>query len=149
LHCKGGFLISHEERAFEARLADLGPAIEFVESACASHGVARPDALRLAFIVEELFTNTVMHGHGGDSEAPVALALRFEPAAVSLDYADSAPAYNPMDHFHGEPSGMATTLTMRPVGGLGAYLVGQLIETSHYRREGERNLLHLRLPLGG
>lgn len=142
-------MISHEVRAFEARLADLGPAIEFVESACAVHGVARPDALRMAFIVEELFTNTVLHGHGGDCSAVVTLGLGFEPGAALLDYADSAPAYNPLDHFHGEPSGIATTLTMRPVGGLGAYLVGQLIETSRYAREGERNVLHLRLPLEG
>ena len=142
-------MISHEERAFEARLADIGPAIEFVESACAAHGVARPDALRIAFIVEELFTNTVMHGHGGDCPAPVTLGLGFEAGAASLDYADSAPAYNPLDHFHGEPSGIATTLSMRPVGGLGAYLVGQLIETGRYSREGGRNILHLRLPLRG
>lgn len=142
-------MTTHEERAFEARLAHLGPAIEFVETACAAHGVARPDALRLAFIVEELFTNTVMHGHGGDCPAPVTLGLGFDADVVSLDYADSAPAYNPLDHFHGEPSGIATTLTMRPVGGLGAYLVGQLIETGRYSREGERNILHLRLPQEG
>jgi anti-sigma regulatory factor (Ser/Thr protein kinase) len=108
-------LISHEERAFEARLADIGPAIEFVESACAAHGVARPDALRIAFIVEELFTNTVMHGHGGDCPAPVTLGLGFEAGAVSLDYADSAPAYNPLDHFHGGPSGIAKRHCARSV----------------------------------
>lgn len=142
-------MTSSDQRCFEARLAELGPAIEFVESACAAHGVPRRDALRLAFIIEELFTNTVMHGHGGDCAAPVDLALGFEPGVVVLDYSDSAPAYNPLDHFHGEPSGIATTVSMRPVGGLGAYLVGQLIETGRYRREGERNLLHLRLPTEG
>ncbi len=142
-------MITHEQRAFEARLAELAPAIEFVESACAAHGVPRADALRLAFIVEELFTNTVMHGHGGDCAAPVALVLGFEGGAISLDYVDSAPAYNPLDHFHGEPSGIATTLTLRPVGGLGAYLIGRLIETSRYSRDAGRNLLHLRLPIEG
>jgi serine/threonine-protein kinase RsbW len=142
-------LNSVDERAFEARLANLGEAISFVEATCAARGVGRQDALRLAFIVEELFTNTVTHGHGGDCAALVTLGLAFEAGMMILDYADCAPEHNPLDHFHGDSSGLATTLTMRPVGGLGTYLIGRLIETGRYSREAGRNLLHLSLPLEG
>ncbi len=142
-------MTSTDRRSFAARMAELGPALEFVETACAARGVARRDALRLAFILEELFTNTVTHGHGGDCAAPVSLALGFEADAVVLDYRDSAPAYNPLDRFHREPAGMDAPLSARQAGGLGVYLVGRLVETGCYRRAGGRNLLRLRLPLEG
>ena len=136
-----------ERRGFEARLAALAPALGFVEEFCARQGVDRMVALRMAFIVEELFTNTVNHGHGGDCDAPVEVGLAFTADALLLFYEDTAPAYNPLTNFHGEPAGLATTLQMRPVGGLGAYAIGQLIETARYEHRDGRNRLRLSLPI--
>ena len=55
----------------EARMASLPRATAFIEAFCAKHAIDPQDALRLLLLVEELFTNTVMHGHGGGSAAPV------------------------------------------------------------------------------
>ena len=130
-------------------MASLGDAIAFVEGAGAALGIARQDVLRLAFIVEELFTNTVTHGHGGDTSLPVTLTLALGDGCALLTYADSAPPHNPLDGLHAEPATLASTLQMRPVGGLGTYLVGQLIETGRYSHQGGRNVLNLSLPLAG
>ncbi len=127
----------------------LGDAIALVESFCAEHGIGRPDALRLAFIVEELFTNTVTHGHGADCAEPISLCLLREKATVGLTYADTAPAHNPLQNFDSDAASLISSLQLRPVGGLGTYLIGQLIETGRYRREGGRNILELHLPLEG
>lgn len=130
-------------------MASLSGAVAFAESFCAARSVRQRDALRLAFIVEELFTNTVTHGHGGDSGASVTVGLALNGGEVVLAYTDCAPAHNPLDHFQGDPGTLATTLSMRPVGGLGTYLIGHLIETGRYRREDGRNILELTLPLDG
>ena len=127
----------------------LGDAIARVESFCAGHGIGRQDALRLAFIVEELFTNTVTHGHGADCAEPITFGLAREGAAVALTYMDTAPAHNPLQSFDSDPASLVSSLQMRPVGGLGTYLIGQLIETGRYRREDGRNVLELHLPLEG
>lgn len=142
-------MIVSESHTFEARMKSLGDALAFVEDYCERAGVARADALRLAFIVEELFTNTVSHGYGGDCHSPVQVGLARRDDSVLLEYADAAPAHNPLDSFRGEPGGLATTLSMRPVGGLGVYLIGRLIETGRYVREGGMNRLVLALPLDG
>lgn len=139
---------SPDERSFEARLPCLGDVVAFVESACAGHSIDRQAALRLAFVAEELFTNTVLHGHGGDCASAVTLALTFPAGAIVLDYADSAPPYNPLEHCHSGPPAHAPDVTLRPVGGLGVYAIGQLVEAGSYRRQDGRNLLHLRLPRG-
>jgi anti-sigma regulatory factor (Ser/Thr protein kinase) len=141
--------MAREERTFRARMADLGPAIAFVESASAAAGVGRSDALRLAFVVEELFTNTVMHGHGADCDAPVTITLDFALGSVALDYIDSAPAYDPRERLAHEPGALDATVSQRPVGGLGTYLIGRLVETARYAREDGRNRLSVALPLEG
>jgi serine/threonine-protein kinase RsbW len=141
-------MIASESRTYEARMKSLGDALAFVEDYCERAEVARADALRLAFIVEELFTNTVNHGYGGDCHSPVRVGLARREDAILLEYADAAAAHNPLDSFRGEPGGLATTLSMRPVGGLGVYLIGRLIETARYARDGDMNRLELALPLG-
>jgi anti-sigma regulatory factor (Ser/Thr protein kinase) len=58
-------------------------------------GVSDEDSRRLQLIAEELFTNTVAHGFGHDSEAPVRLELERHASGITLRYSDSAPAYDP------------------------------------------------------
>ena len=55
-----------ERRVFEARFGMLPATAAFVAGFCARHGIARNDALRLTLIVEELFTNSMAHGYGGE-----------------------------------------------------------------------------------
>jgi anti-sigma regulatory factor (Ser/Thr protein kinase) len=134
-------------QSFEARMDALASALAFVEEACAAEGMGRPDVLRMVFIVEELFTNTVTHGHGGDCALPIDVALTVDDGQARLSYADSAPAHDPLAGIKGAPGTLATSISLRPVGGLGAYLVGHLIESARYRREDGRNVLELFLPL--
>ena len=42
---------------------------QFIADICAANGVPRKACLRLTLLVEELFTNTVVHGHGADTES--------------------------------------------------------------------------------
>jgi len=77
-----------EQQVFEARMGSLPLAVAFVEAFCAVHGVAQPDALRLILIIEELFTNTVVHGHGGDHQSPVRIEVAIGPTRMALRYED-------------------------------------------------------------
>ena len=63
---------------------------QFIANMCAASGVPRKACLRLTLLVEELFTNTVVHGHGADSEAPVYLAFEIRPGWIALTYEDTA-----------------------------------------------------------
>ena len=60
---------------FLARLDQLRPMQRFLEGFCAESGLARAAYLRLNLVLEELFTNTVRHGHRGDCDAPVWIAV--------------------------------------------------------------------------
>jgi anti-sigma regulatory factor (Ser/Thr protein kinase) len=138
-----------EHRVFQARLAILAQTGAFVEAFCRRHSVARADALRLTLIVEELFSNTVAHGHGGDCDAEIGLTLTAADGEVSLLYEDAAPPFDPLAAPLPASEGHAADATERPVGGLGVLLVRKLVRDARYAYENGRNRLWLALARAG
>ena len=116
-----------EHRLFPARLAMLPEAAAFTQAFCTRHGVVHDDAMRLTLIVEELFTNTVEHGYRGESDVPIRIELTLTGGGVSVVYEDEAPRYDPLARLADASAGVRRPVDSRPVGGLGVYLVSQLV----------------------
>jgi anti-sigma regulatory factor (Ser/Thr protein kinase) len=128
---------------FPARLEALKGARAFLESFCAQAGVERQPCLRLNLVVEELFLNTVKHGHRGGSDSPIWITLSSEAGAIRMIYEDHAPPFNPF---------AATTREMlealahaRREGGLGVLLAHALVAQSEYAYVFGRNRIRLAL----
>ena len=130
---------------FVAKLDRLRALREFLESFCNEAAVAQDHCLRLNLVLEELFTNTVRHGHRGDSDAPVWVTLRASPGSLTLTYEDSAPPFNP----YGTPPDAPpdTTVKMRKIGGLGVLLTRRLASSREYAYLYGRNRIRLALSL--
>ncbi len=128
---------------FLARLDQLRPLQRFLEAYCVELGLPRAAYLRLNLVVEELFTNTVKHGHGGDCDAPVWIAVSRGGDTLSVIYEDKAPPFNPYAHLT-EPV-VDTTVSMRKIGGLGVLLTKQLAASRDYAYLFGRNRIRLTL----
>ena len=103
-------------------------------------------SMRLRLVVEELFVNTVTHGHGGDSDAPVDISIRLAGDRVVLTYVDVGP---PFDPFSETPTpAVDAGLDDRRVGGLGVFLVTRFASRYEYARAGEANRVTVELPAG-
>jgi anti-sigma regulatory factor (Ser/Thr protein kinase) len=128
---------------FLARMDRLRALRDFLESFCSEASVARDQCLRLNLILEELFTNTVRHGHRGDSDAPVWITLTTQSGSVGLTYEDTAPPFNP----YGTPPDAPpdTTVKMRKIGGLGVLLTRKLASSREYAYLYGRNRIRLGL----
>jgi serine/threonine-protein kinase RsbW len=140
---------SNEQRSFVARMTMLAETVAFVEDFCARYGVGQGDRLRLTLIVEELFTNTVVHGHGGGADSAICIELSIDDDDVTVFYEDSAPAYDVLATIAaGAPADVAASIDSRAVGGLGVFLVGQLIRTARYAYDDGKNRVWLTMPYG-
>lgn len=137
---------SLEQAVFPARFAALRDTAAFVARFCAGNGIGREDALRLTLFIEELFTNTVQHGHGGDSDAPIRVALEFCDDRVRMLYEDTAPRYDPIEAWDDGESALDAPPEARPVGGLGLTLLRALALEARYAHEEGVNRLWLTLP---
>jgi serine/threonine-protein kinase RsbW len=125
----------------QARMDGLVQVSTFVAAFCTANQVSGADGLRLTLVVEELFTNTVIHGHGGDSDAPVQLSLHAEPTRLVLTYEDTAPAFDPLAFL--AQAGIQTDddVAAGAMSCLGLRLVVNIASKVGYRREDGRNRL--------
>ena len=130
-------------RVFPARLR----AFEQIKALIDEFGVAaelgREDRHKLTLIVEELFTNTVNHGHRGGSDAPVSITFEKDNGDVQLIYEDSAPQFDPFATSN--RADIDSTVTDRRVGGLGIFITIGLTEKVAYSYVAGRNRISLRL----
>lgn len=138
---------TREQMQFPARLTMLHETAAFAQAFCARHGIVHDDAMRLTMIIEELFTNSVQHGYRGESDAPIRIALSVEIGGIGVLYEDSAPRYDPLAGLSSTPANLARPVESRPIGGLGVYLVAQLVERSSYAYEEGCNRLRLTMLL--
>jgi anti-sigma regulatory factor (Ser/Thr protein kinase) len=106
-----------------ARPASLPALLDFVRAFGRERGLPPASVHRLIVILEELFLNTVHHGHGGGSDAPVTVELTATAAELHCSYADHAPLFVPPA---GLPSHIGSPAEARPVGGLGVAMVRSL-----------------------
>lgn len=77
-----------------ARLDALPGLMAKVEHLAAGIHLQNDDALRLQMIVEELFVNTITHGHGGNSTHTVQVSLIRHDDGITLRYIDQAPPFD-------------------------------------------------------
>ena len=128
---------------FHSRLAELRQVGAYLEAFCAECGIGREHCLRLNLVLEELFVNTILHGHRGDCDAPVWVSLAADPATVRVTYEDTAPPFNPYAQL--PEKSPDTTLEMRQIGGLGVLLTRELAATRDYAYLFGRNRIRLAL----
>ncbi|MEO8386558.1 MAG: ATP-binding protein, partial [Betaproteobacteria bacterium] len=84
------------EAMFPARLGAWSSARAFMERFCANASINRVPSLRLNLILEELFTNTINHGHRGDCDSHIWIGLASGPSETFVVYTDEAPPFNPL-----------------------------------------------------
>ena len=134
---------TYSEAMFLARLSAWRLAREFLERFCAKASLARTPRLRLNLILEELFTNTVNHGHCGDCDFLVWISLVASESNVTVTYLDQGLPFNPLAMAKKQ---LDVPLDERHIGGLGVHLTTELTTSSDYAYLFGRNRLRLVLP---
>jgi serine/threonine-protein kinase RsbW len=126
---------------FPSRQEAWKAARAFVERFAAEARLEREKGLRTNLVVEELFMNTVRHGHRGGSDAPVWITLEGRDGRVRLVYEDNAPPFNPF----GRPTReLVKALTEEGrEGGLGVILAHALSASADYAYLFGRNRISL------
>ncbi len=134
------------EGTFRGQLPGFPEVRAWAETFAATVGADRTATLRLVLVLEELFTNTVIHGYAAGSEGPIWITLTSGPGVVDVTYEDAGPPFDPFAELQ------ATRADPRPsgerTGGLGLVLVRGLSTTARYARIGPRNCVTLGVSIG-
>ncbi len=124
------------------RLESQLAALEELEESLERFGTEQDWSPNLLFqmqlALEELACNVINHGYGEPGHE-FDIAISSSPETVRIDVVDGARPYNPLTEAP-EPD-IGASLDERKVGGLGVFLVREISDELHYRREDGKNRL--------
>lgn len=126
-----------------ASLESLQAFLDFAHAGAEAAGLTAEDRDRLDLVLEELLVNIARYAyHPGTGD--VEMAYMVEPAGkLRLEISDKGSIFNPLEK---EGPDLSSTLEDRAIGGLGIFLVRELVDSLTYRRENDRNLVSFRFP---
>ena len=98
----------------------------------------RKHATSILLAVEEWYVNIVQHGFNGSQHGHVQITLKYKDGWVIARIIDNGPPFDP--HTIASPE-RPTTVEEAKIGGLGFHLIRNIMDSTDYRRDGERNIL--------
>lgn len=125
-----------------ARQEELIVLRDWIESVADQLGASTRSKRQLLIAIDEIFTNIASYSYKPeDGNAQIGVDFDDERRQIIITFTDSGKAYNPLD---AEEPDIDAALNDRGIGGLGIFMVRQLMDSMEYRRENNRNILTLK-----
>ena len=125
------------ERYFQATNDELRPVLLFVEEQLNKRGVSLNMQMRMAMVVEELFTNIIKYAYG-KAGGKASIGLNVANDVVTIRVADSGKPFDPTK-FVKEVS--ADKLTADDLKGLGIVMIKRTVDSLSYEYEHGQNIV--------
>ena len=114
---------------------------EWIEQCCEEAGLGLDWVMKFQLVIEEMVSNVIFYAYDSQQQA-AAIELRFtwEAGTVSILLRDWGKPFDPTAK---EDPDITLSVDDRPIGGLGIFMVKQLMDEVRYERVGSSNLLTL------
>jgi len=93
---------------------------------------------QVRLVLEEVLMNVISYGAGGGAVPHVQLNMAQQDGTLSMEIADNGIAFDPLQL---PAPDLDAEIDDRPIGGLGIFLVRELMDSVTYRRDGDWNRL--------
>lgn len=120
-----------------AELAKLGMVTDFVNRIMEGCGYSDRFQMQIDIAVEEIYTNICSYAYPG-SAGNIAVEVVAESGKLQLTFTDSGFAYDPLEK---EAPDITLSAEKRQIGGLGIYMVRQIMDEVSYSRIDGKNVL--------
>jgi serine/threonine-protein kinase RsbW len=124
--------------AVSAEAAQLAVLTQFLQDFWSDQRLPSEHALSFELALEEIFVNVVTHGASVGKVPQVQVTLLLHEGDLSMTLEDDGLHFDPLSR---PAPDVAADLMQRPQGGLGIFLVRQLMDAVSYERVAERNRL--------
>jgi serine/threonine-protein kinase RsbW len=123
-----------------AEISALTDVLDRIGNLLREHGICGDLISDIELAVDEAVTNSILHGYGEKETGTISLFIQVHPDRVELEIEDQGVPFDPTTF---EPVVNDGDIADRVPGGLGIVLIRNVMDTITYRRERERNVLHL------
>lgn len=117
---------------FPAQFENLDKVREFVGQAAHDSGLIGNDIYQVQLAVDEACTNIIEHAYGGESRKRIDCTCRIETEKLTVVLEDCGRPFSPAEI---PAPDLDADIEHRPAGGLGLYLIRQLMDEVEYTFE--------------
>ena len=122
-------------------LREIGAAAEKIDAYCEAQGISAQIAYAVNLSIDEVLTNTISYGYDDDAKHRIDLTFRVDGETLVVVLVDDG---RPFDSSTEREPDVDATLEERALGGLGLFLVQQMMDEMTYERSDDRNVITLR-----
>lgn len=133
-------LVLHERLTVTNKVSEITKVNAFVQSATTIIHMENDLANKIKLAVEEAVTNCIEYAYPAGTFGDVTVDIEADDSIIRFFITDSGAEFDPTG-----VSKADTTLTVdeRPIGGLGVFLVRNLMDSINYERAGGKNILRM------
>jgi len=121
-----------------AELISLKIFRDFITECCAKYNIPTDVVLELKLAVDEACTNIIQHGYKGMDPGSIILSFRIEPERILVQITDFGHIFEPVE---GVKPDMEAALEAHELGGVGLFLIYQIMDNIDYQSSEDGNTL--------
>lgn len=120
--------------------SEIGRLVDRLEAFSLACGLAPDVGFRLMLALDETVSNVIRHGFEDPTEHRITVHVEVGQGSVTAVVTDEGTPYDPRQ---APAADLEAGIEARRAGGLGLHLVRSCMDSMHYERDGERNVLTL------
>ena len=122
-------------------LKEVARVAEQIDEFCTAQDITSEVAYAVNLALDEILTNTISYGYDDDEPHRIEITVGLEAEDLAIVIVDDSAAF---DLSNAPTPDIGASLEERPLGGLGLFLVHQMMDSVEYRREEGRNIVTLK-----
>jgi anti-sigma regulatory factor (Ser/Thr protein kinase) len=128
----------------ENQVGELTALAEKIEELAEKWDLSQEQAMTINLAIEEAVTNIIFYAFPGNGKHEIKLSVSLENKMLTIKIADNGIPFNPLSQRQPD---ITLPAEERSVGGLGIFLISQMMDKMHYTWQKNQNILTLNKSL--
>jgi anti-sigma regulatory factor (Ser/Thr protein kinase) len=124
----------------ENQIGELSSLAEKIDDLAEEWELSPGLAMNLNLVIEEAVSNIIFYAYNDDSKHEIRITVSLENSRITIKITDDGNPFNPLAQ---EQPDINLPAEVRPVGGLGIFLISQIMDEMKYNRNKNKNILTL------
>ncbi|MBW8331778.1 MAG: ATP-binding protein [Prolixibacteraceae bacterium] len=124
----------------ENRIEELSALAEKIEDLAEKWELSQTLAMNINLVIEEAVSNIIFYAFNDNDKHEIGISISLENSLLTIKITDDGIPFNPLAQ---EQPDINLPAEDRPVGGLGIFLISQIMDEMHYARQKNQNILTL------
>ncbi|HAH25981.1 MAG TPA: ATP-binding protein [Prolixibacteraceae bacterium] len=126
--------------AIENQVEELTPLAEKIEELAKKWELSKALAMNINLAIEEALTNIIFYAFPDHDKHEIKLSITFNMKCLTIKITDNGIPFNPLSQ---QQPDITLPAEERSVGGLGIFLISQMMDSLQYARQKNQNILTL------